>query len=63
MSELLIVQYQNVMWTVGEQEHGFYRCTVISTNHHPAPGWRVGDHCYLTAEELHPTNQNGDRYP
>ncbi len=53
------VEWCGARWHIDEaQDHansGMARCTVTEVLV-VAAGWHVGDHCYLTHEELHPSN-------
>ena len=53
MSDIL-VDWSGATWQIGEHRNGEYHCTVVQAK--STSGWHVGERCWLTTQELHPTN-------
>lgn len=51
---MTLVEWMGATWSVDETVNGSARCTVVNAGS-SSSGWHVGDHCWLTPEELHPT--------
>jgi hypothetical protein len=48
------VNWCGATWDIEDQVNGEYRCVVVEAE--PTSGWHVGEHCWLTAQEIHPSS-------
>lgn len=51
-----LVEWCGAVWSVGPKEGTMFRCDVVEVLT-AVTGWSVGDHCHLTAEEIHPSQE------